>query len=110
MIPESSPDVIGARVCMMSTLSIEDSQDTEMRNNDTESSATTASLASATSQTPFLYPPAGLVPQQIFKTVVLPNISFVILVWYLIPPSRMGSAHVTTIGLKPLNPKEVPPI
>ena len=63
IIPESSPDVIGALVSMMSTPSIEASQDTDTSSNGTDSSAMVASLVYATSQTPFLYPPAGFVSQ-----------------------------------------------
>ena len=59
VILESSPDVTDALVCMMSSSSTEASQDMEMSINDTESLATSASLAYVTSQTPFLFPLAG---------------------------------------------------
>ena len=38
-------------------------------------------------------------------TVVLPNLSFAIPVWYLVPPTPMGVAHITSTGLIPINPK-----
>ena len=60
IIPKVSPDAIGAPVCMMSTSRTEVSQDTDSRSNDTEASAMAASLAYATSQAPFLYPPSWL--------------------------------------------------
>ena len=95
---------------MMSTLSVEASQDMDLSSYDIEASTTVASLAYDTSQTPFLYPPAGFVSQQVLATLVLPNISLAFLVWYLIPPSWTRATHVTSIGLKPLSPKEPPPI
>ena len=61
IIPEASPDITRAPVCMMSTSSTEVSQDTDSSSNDTEASVTTASLAYAASQTPFLYLPTGFV-------------------------------------------------
>ena len=42
--------------------------------------------------------------------MVLPNVSFAIPVWYLVPPTGKGATHITAIGLKPLSPKENPPI
>ena len=39
---------------------------------------------------------------------MLPKISLVFLVWYLIPPERKGATHVTATGLKPLSPEEAP--
>ena len=59
IIPEISPDTTTALVCMMSMSSIEVSHDTDSSSNDTEASATAASLVYAASQTPFLYPPLG---------------------------------------------------
>ena len=49
IIPEVSPDATGAPVCMMFTSSTEDSQDTDSSSNQTEKSATEASLFYATS-------------------------------------------------------------
>ena len=110
VIPESSPDVTGDPVCMMSTSSVEANQEIDMSNNDIESLSMTTSLAYATSQTPFLYPPTGFVSQQVLATLVLPNISLEIIAWYLIPPMGTGATHIISIGLKPLSPEEAPPI
>ena len=43
-------------------------------------------------------------------TLVLPNISLEIPIWYLIPPTGTRTTHVTTIRLKPISPEEAPPI
>ena len=63
VIPESSLDVIGAPVCIVSSSRTKASQDRGMSNNDIDFSAMVASLAYTASQTPFLFPPAGLVSQ-----------------------------------------------
>ena len=37
--------------------------------------------------------------------MVLPNVSFAISVWYLVPPTLIGVTHITSIGLIPINPE-----
>ena len=77
--------------------------------NDTEASATVASLVYATSQNPFLYSPPSFTSLQVLETLVLPNISLAFLVCYLVPPLGTLVTNITVFGLKPPGPEEPQP-
>ena len=80
----------------------------EMETSSMETEATNmAFLPYTIAQTPFLYPPTGrFVPKQILETITFPNMDFQIPVWYLVPPTILGSLGITSIGITPITPQE----